>query len=43
MEPLMDSVINQLCQELEKRFLDCPTGPDVFDLGDWLKYCMFHL
>ncbi|KAJ5209156.1 cytochrome P450, partial [Penicillium cf. viridicatum] len=43
MEPLMDNVINQLCQELEKRFLDCPTGPEVFDLGDWLKYYTYDV
>ncbi|RYP80987.1 hypothetical protein DL770_006032 [Monosporascus sp. CRB-9-2] len=39
LEPHMDKVINKLCCELEKRFIDGPNRGTVFDLGRWILFC----
>ncbi|KAK0717508.1 cytochrome protein [Lasiosphaeria miniovina] len=40
LEPLMDKTIAQLCDELERRFVDAPGGAagKPFDLGRWILY-----
>ncbi|KAI6778147.1 uncharacterized protein J7T54_007193 [Emericellopsis cladophorae] len=38
LEPHMDKVINKLCFELEKRFIDSPNSHKDFDLGRWILY-----
>ena len=35
----MDKVVNQLCHELEKRFIDGSNAGKTFDLGQWILYC----
>lgn len=39
LEPHMDVVINDLCQQLENRFVDGPQGVKDCDLGEWVEYC----
>jgi hypothetical protein len=39
LEPLIDSVIQKLCGELEKRFVDPPNPGKSCNLGDWILYC----
>lgn len=36
LEPHMDKIINDLCTQLEQRFVDTSTP---FDLGRWILYC----
>ncbi|CAM1502523.1 Fc.00g045070.m01.CDS01 [Cosmosporella sp. VM-42] len=38
MEPHIDKVANQLCHELETRFIDGPKSGQAFDLGQWILY-----
>ncbi|KAM5344562.1 hypothetical protein ACJ41O_013097 [Fusarium nematophilum] len=37
-EPHMDKVINQLCRELESRFMDGDNAAKVCDLGRWILF-----
>jgi hypothetical protein len=39
LEPHMDTVIKELCHQLEARFMDGPTAGKSFDLGEWILYC----
>lgn len=39
LEPLIDSVIRKLCEELERRFMDSPNAGKPCNLGDWILYC----
>lgn len=38
LEPLMDSPIENLCQQLSARFAG---GHRSFDLSDWIKFCVY--
>lgn len=40
LEPLMDSMIGDFCEHLEKRFMNATTNP-ACDLGEWIAYCMY--
>lgn len=37
LEPLMDKSINDLCDNLERRFAD---DSKTCDLGEWIAYCL---
>lgn len=39
LEPLLDGVMGQLCDELDQRFVKTPTGSKPCDLGAWIAYC----
>ena len=41
LEPLMDSVIGDFCDQLETRFMG--GGQTPCDLGEWIGFCMFNL
>ncbi|KAK3356708.1 cytochrome P450 [Lasiosphaeria hispida] len=38
LEPLVDKVIRQLCDELDKRFITKAATGKTFDLGNWILY-----
>lgn len=40
LEPHMNKVINQLCDELEKRFTGHNAG-QVCNLGQWILFCKY--
>jgi len=40
LEPHMDEVIRDLCDHLERRFIDSAGKPKDCDLGDWIAFCM---
>ena len=42
LEPHVDSTIEKLCDELEKRFIQPPNADKICNLGDWILYCEFH-
>ena len=42
LEPLIDSVVQKLCDELEKRFMDPPNAGKQCNLGDWILYCKIN-
>ena len=39
LEPHMDTVIRELCDQLETRFMTGPDGKGICDLGQWIEYC----
>ncbi|CAH0051561.1 unnamed protein product [Clonostachys solani] len=43
LEPLLDGVMGQLCDELDQRFVKTPTGSKPCDLGSWIAYCIWDL
>ena len=38
-EPHMDKVIDQFCNELEKRYIDGDNAGKVCDIGQWTLFC----
>jgi hypothetical protein len=38
----MDKVINQLCEELERRFIDGDNADKVCNIGQWISYCEYR-
>jgi hypothetical protein len=42
LEPHMDKVINQLCEELERRFIDGDNADKVCNIGQWISYCEYR-
>ncbi|GAB1312635.1 Pisatin demethylase [Madurella fahalii] len=43
MEPLMDKALNDLCDQLERRFTNGRGNGQVCDLGDWIAFCAWDL
>ncbi|KAH8880968.1 cytochrome P450 [Thozetella sp. PMI_491] len=43
MEPHMDEAIDNLCYQLEHRFIDKEGRAKSFDLGEWISYCAWDL
>jgi hypothetical protein len=39
LEPHMDKAIDDLCDNLERRFTDGPEKGKACDLGEWIAYC----
>jgi hypothetical protein len=39
LEPHMDTVIKELCHQLESRFMDGPDAEEHCDLGQWILFC----
>lgn len=39
LEPHVDKTIKQLCDELERHFMNGTEAGKPFNLGDWILYC----
>ena len=39
LEPLVDTVVRQLCDQLDDRFVKGANAGKTCNLGDWLLYC----